>query len=91
MCGLAWTAQGAIDVWQALEPLYLTTSEALAQMIRLPDSVLSESVVPKTLPWQAVVLLPGAYMAINQDDISWMGDFERCFAWAILESGSNSS
>jgi hypothetical protein len=38
---------------------------------------------PASLPWLAVVVLP---FIVNQarEDVSWLGDFERCMAWTIL-------
>ena len=35
---------------------------------------------PATAPWLAVLLWP----TINGDASTWLGDFERCFAWALI-------
>jgi hypothetical protein len=40
-------------------------------------------VKPASLPWCAVILTPNAARQIDQMD--WLGDFERCLAWAWLD------
>lgn len=37
---------------------------------------------PSAVPWMAVRLLPG--MLRYPEDAHWLGDFERCWAWAWL-------
>jgi hypothetical protein len=39
--------------------------------------------MPDRIPWLAVVLLPGIAVQ-RREDIAWLGDFERCLAFAIL-------
>ena len=34
-------------------------------------------------PWLAVLLMPGAVVA--PDASAWIGDFQRCLAWALIE------
>lgn len=37
---------------------------------------------PSAVPWLAARLEPG--LALHPDDGHWLGDFERCWAWAWL-------
>lgn len=39
---------------------------------------------PSAVPWLAVRLEAG--MLLHPDDAEWLGDFERCWAWAWLDS-----
>lgn len=39
---------------------------------------------PRSTPWLAVQLHPGMFQS-PLEEIKMLGDFERCFAWAILE------
>jgi hypothetical protein len=41
--------------------------------------------MPSELPWLGVVILPGLALSA-QTDVSWLGDFERCLAFTILDS-----
>lgn len=34
-------------------------------------------------PWCAALVLPAA--VLNPDCLTWLGDFERCVAWTVLE------
>lgn len=36
-------------------------------------------------PWCVVKLLPAFESLIRHEDVSWLGDFERCLAWAWIE------
>jgi hypothetical protein len=82
-CGLAWTADGEAEAWPAIEKLYLDLSDSRPELVA-PGK---EAEKPTSRPWLAVVLLP---FIVNQsrDDVSWLGDFERCMAWTILEERS---
>lgn len=42
-----------------------------------------ESGMPDSLPWLAVLLHPTAVLAGAA--LSWLGDAERCLAWALIE------
>ena len=44
---------------------------------------------PSAVPWLAVGLEIGA--AAHQDDLGWLGDFERCCAWCWLSSAGGPS
>src|ERR1035437_3979223 len=59
--------------------LYLDLSDSRPELVA-PGK---EAVQPASLPWLAVVVLP---FIVNQtrEDVSWLGDFERCMAWTIL-------
>jgi len=64
--------RGEDDTWRSLVAL----QECFAPVT---------AVVPGGL-WLAVVLLPHL-MALAQADVMWLGDFERCLAAALLETG----
>jgi hypothetical protein len=80
-CGLAWTPEGEQELWPEIESLYLDVSD------RYPAEMqpLQEPVMPAKLPWLAVVMLPAMTITAKLD-ISWLGDFERCLAFAILHA-----
>jgi hypothetical protein len=62
--------------WKLLEDVYLQISD------KMPiDWALSEK--PASTPWLAVVLLSG--IAYFPEAAGWLGDFERCFAWLLIE------
>jgi hypothetical protein len=83
LCGLAWTAAGAAEVWTALERVHHQQSEALARAGALSEAVAQSPEMPQELPWLGVVILPGLALSA-QSDVSWLGDFERCLAQTIL-------
>jgi hypothetical protein len=66
-----------------LERIHLDTGDQLARagapegVLRLPDQ-------PEDLPWLAALLLPSGLMHTAREDLAWIGDFERCIAFAIL-------
>ena len=80
-CGVAWTAAGAEEVWPAIEGLYLDLGDR-------PELVAPGrlAVRPETIPWLSVVVLPGIVMCASEF-FGWLGDFERCLGWAIIERG----
>lgn len=81
MCGVAWTDQGAAEVWLALENLYFQLAELPVKCI-VSDACPE---MPSTLPWLGVVMLPSLVFA-SRSDVGWIGDWERCFAWTLLAS-----
>jgi hypothetical protein len=79
-CALAWTAKGGAKVWPAIERVYLDLGDAHPRFMasgKTPGK-------PASLPWLAVVLLPGLSNQ-SQSGVQWLGDFERCMSWAILK------
>lgn len=71
-CGLAHDAEGAARLWTMLCDLHQRTTGQPAPARR-----------PRSTPWLGVVLLPGLAL-LSPQDFGWIGDFERCFAWALL-------
>jgi len=84
LCGLAWTSEGAAQVWPALERLLHDTGDAMARAGVLADSLAHSPEMPGELPWLGVVILPALALSA-QSDVSWLGDFERCLAFTILD------
>lgn len=39
--------------------------------------------LPRIVPWLSVLIWPTA--AIDPEALGWLGDFERCVAWALVE------
>ena len=76
-CGLCWDIRGAGLIWGVVNGLYL---HLVAAIEAAPAHA---AMIPGRVPWLAVVLLPGV-AAQRNEDISWLGDFERCMAFAIL-------
>lgn len=52
---------------------------------KILTSVAATDAKQPAVPWCAAVLYPAAFDCI--DDLPWVGDFERCVAWAWLEGG----
>lgn len=76
---LVWTSAAADRIW----PRIVAQSRALgiaAGLLRRPAQ----------LPWLAVALTPAA-AALPPDTLMALGDLERCWAWAVLETVSPSS
>lgn len=71
---LAWEAEAAARAWPAIIAL-----------ARHGGVIAPEVRMPKTLPWLAVSLAPIA-MVLTRDELMALADFERCWAWAVLES-----
>lgn len=82
LCIVCWSPRESQAAWQALEEVYLRIADAMSQAgwaeLQMPER-------PEVFPWLGVILLPAMFMAA-QTDLSWMGNFERCLAWAIIES-----
>ena len=82
-CGLAWTVEGEAETWPDIERMYLNFSDKWPTMFeaaKAPEK-------PDHLPWLAVLLWPWIVYQ-SRDDVSWLGDFERCMAWTILAERS---
>ena len=92
-CGVAWTADAAPQLWTHVEKTYHVITEAGGGMM-LPAGNASPD-MPATLPWLAVILMPGiAYplaagsrsKPFDEKLTAWLGDFERCLAWTLIET-----
>jgi len=82
---VAWTQAGETIAWTTIENLFIT------EAFRVPALVARGTVseMPLSLPWVSVVLLQAmAYQP--RDTVLWLGDFERCLAWAIVTERSSS-
>lgn len=85
-CWLAASPEGAAAAWADAERLYLALSEATGPLGRAQRDLGTEwPAQPAELPWLAVLTLPG--LAFAPAAAQWLGDFERCLAWALLEEG----
>jgi hypothetical protein len=76
MCAVAWSTKNAEEVWAVLA--------RMATQFGTPKP----PSMPAAVPWIGVLLLPTAVGA--QEAMDWLGDYERCLAWAILEEHSGS-
>lgn len=61
----------------------ICATEASAELLWMHLGPLTEAARPP-VPWMCVQLLEGM-RAQTPEDVSWMGEFERCSAWAALE------
>ena len=82
-CGLALTAKNSELVWTEVERLYLMASDTDPLAI----SATHAPTQPELTPWLGVVLLPALNFQTLKD-VRWLGDFERCMAWAIMSDES---
>jgi len=61
--------------WEFIERLYLsTTDKSLADWV-MPGK-------PVSVPWLAVAILG---LQHDPDAAEWLGDFERCMTWLLIE------
>lgn len=65
-------------MWEELERLYLELGDAMTA-----SGFNAAPEMPETVPWLAVILMPHIANQ-SRSDLGWIGDFERCFAAAIL-------
>lgn len=68
--GVADTQPAANEIWGPLCEIYATLPGAKAR-------------TQPPLPWCAVVIA-GALLPVEHAALEWLGDFERCVAWAWL-------
>lgn len=80
-CGLAMDARASDLVWRQLMSLHSLSSGCRETM---PEDWPLEPSQPRSVPWLGVVLLPTVAI-VPPEDLGWLGDFERCLAWAIIE------
>jgi len=78
-CGVAHTEAAEAEIWPAIERMYLEFSdhvfENLTRNWKAPH-------MPDRMPWLAVVLLGPVPHLLRCCE--WLGDWERCMAWAWL-------
>ena len=70
--GLANRSRCGAQIWRALHEM------------ETPDKIATHPGDVPAAPWLAVRLHIGASMHL--DCMEWLGDFQRCFAWAWIES-----
>lgn len=80
-CGLAMDARASDLVWRKLMSLHSLSHGCLET---LPKDWPIEPSQPRAVPWLGVVLLPMVAI-VPSEDLGWLGDFERCLAWGIVE------
>ena len=76
--GVADTIHAEEEIWPCLEDMYLRITDG-GIMAR---AGFQSPRKPTSLPWLAVVL-HGAL--VRPETMEWLGDMERCLAWAWLE------
>lgn len=84
LCLLVWSEAGR-KAWPVFESVYLGLADAAAKA-GTSDTLLQLPQEPASLPYLAVVILPGLLHFTAAEDVSWLGDAERTIAWAILEN-----
>ncbi len=80
MCGVASERESADEIWMSLEQVYLTLSDSYPAEMAARHSPEQ----PSSLPWLAVMLFPTIALQ-PAGTMDWLGDFERCMAWALLD------
>ncbi len=76
MCAVAGDESAAAELWPVLESFYLDLTDGAPY--RAIDW--QPPTQPESTPWLAVVLV-----SLTDVSADWLGDFERCLAWAWLE------
>lgn len=61
--------------WKLVEDVYLKTTDQMPIDWAEPQK-------PPSTPWLAVVLLG---LQFAPEAVGWLGDFERCLAWTIID------
>lgn len=79
ICALCWDQAQSGTAWAAIEQVYLRLSDTNPAAM-----VGAEARQPETFPWVSCMVVPAALMMFP-DSIGWLGDFERCMAWTIME------
>jgi hypothetical protein len=84
---LCWDEGSAPSIWQPLEQQYLQLllTSACSQP-KSPNTGLCRHApaMPREWPWLARLLQPGFFAVRASQSLTWIGDFERCLAWTIL-------
>jgi hypothetical protein len=76
--GLAWTENGAAEIWGYLERIYYDLSDTHPAWM----SAAHAATRPAKLPWLGLVYLP-AFPLTGGGQIGWFGDFAHCLGWTI--------
>ena len=74
-CVLAVTSADEDAYWEFIERLYLSTTDKSPADWVMP-------VKPVSVPWLAVAILG---LQHDPDAAEWLGDFERCMTWLLIE------
>lgn len=85
---VAWTGQGAAEIWPLIERGHLDLADQMAKAGALSESMAAAPEMPATLPWLATWILPTAVQAVHPRDLAWMADFEQCLAAAIIRKAT---
>lgn len=85
---VAWTPEGAAEVWPIIEKAHLDMADQLAKAGALPESMAAAPEMPATLPWLATWIIPTAVMAANPEELGWMADFEQCLAATLIHKSA---
>jgi hypothetical protein len=80
VCVMAETPAQHAPSWKLAQSMYLEFTDA-PEVAKMDWEAPRE---PTSLPWLAVTLTGTARDMAEAAD--WLGDFERCMAWAILEN-----
>jgi len=72
-CGLAQDESDSPRLWKLLRALHHEVWRRHAVSHR-----------PRSIPWLGIVILPGLTL-LRSKDVAWLGDFERCLAWTLVE------
>ena len=83
-CVVCWDKADSADAWRIVENLYLDLSD------RAPDCMAATATpqMPGQCPWLGVVILPSWWASPFARDAHWLGDAERCLAWAIIDAAT---
>jgi hypothetical protein len=74
---VAWTADGAAEVWDLFESLYLRLSREFSTL-----SISRAPAMPDSLPWLTTLILPSPQTI----GLNWLPDFEQCLALALIQA-----
>ena len=80
LCAVSRDPATADRMWSEIEGVYL---QLVDNTQHVAPGKLAER--PESTPWLAVVVLPTIILE-SRSDIGWLGDFERCFAWTLIEA-----
>ena len=78
-CFVCWRQAVAVDFWVAV------TKQVRELSATFPPRTIPDHFPPRPLraPWLAVLIWPT--LALDPAASAWLGDFERCVAWTLIE------